>query len=260
MTASSLGQSSRRLAPSGGPFPANHPWDRNFFLLYVGLAWLGILMGFIPDIAHHVSSHARPFPLIVHFHAAVFMGWLALFSVQVLLIRTKRWQIHRKLGFAMLGVAAVMMVLGPATALIADHGEIGTPDADPAFLSIQFTDIIAFVGLLSAAVIFRNTAPVHKRLVLMATIYITDAGFARWLGGPIGNALGQSHFSMWAAAYSCTATLILGIGLYDLITRKRLHPAYLVGLAWVAAMQFTSISLYFTPAWGKLAASWIAAA
>jgi hypothetical protein len=260
MTASSSGQSSRRLAPSGNPFPANHPWDRNFFLLYVGLAWFGILMGFIPDIAHHVSSHARPFPPIVHFHAAVFMGWLALFSVQVLLIRTKRWEIHRKLGFAMLVVAAVMMVLGPATALIADHGEIGTKDADPAFLSIQFTDIVAFVGLLSAAVIFRKTAPVHKRLMLMATIYITDAGFARWLGGPISGALGHSHFAMWASAYSCTATLILGIGLYDLITRKRLHPAYLAGLAWAAAMQFAAIGLYFTPAWGKLAASWIAAA
>ena len=86
-----------------------------------------------------------------------------------------------------------MMVLGPATALIADHGKIGTPDDDPGFLAIQFTDIIAFVGLLSAAVLFRNTAPVHKRLVLMATIYITDAGFARWLGdGVDASLLGNS--------------------------------------------------------------------
>ncbi len=263
MTATSLGQTSRRPAPKifgSGPFAPNHAWDRNFYLLYVGLAWLGVLMGFVPEIVHHVSAHEKPFPPIVHVHAAVFMGWLALFSVQVLLIRTRRLGIHRRLGYAMLAWAAVMMVLGPATALIADHGKIGTPDADPGFLSIQFTDIVAFVGLLSAAVVFRDDAPAHKRLVLMSTIYITDAGFARWLGGPIGKLAGDTHFGMWASLYACTATLILGVGLYDLITRKRLHPAYLAGLAWVAAVQFTSVTLYFTPAWKALAAGWIAAA
>lgn len=258
MTASSLGQSSRRLAPP--PFAPNHPWDRNFFLLYVGLAWLGILSGFVPEIAHHVSAHEKPFPLIVHFHAVAFMGWLALFSVQVLLIRIKRPALHRKLGYAMLGLAAVMMVLGPATALIADHGKIGTPDDDPGFLAIQFTDIIAFVGLLSAAVRFRNSAPVHKRLILMATVYITDAGYARWLGGPAHSLLGDTAFSHWASAYSGTMLLFLGIGVYDLITRRRLHPAYLAGLVWVLAMEMTALGLYATPAWKTLAASWIAAA
>jgi hypothetical protein len=256
MTASSLGQSSRRLAP----FAPNHPWDRNFYLLYVGLAWLGILSGFVPEIVSHVQTHAKPFPLIVHFHAVAFMGWLALFSVQVLLIRTKRWELHRKLGFAMLGLAAVMMVLGPATALIADHGKIGTPDDDPGFLAIQFTDILAFVGLLSAATIFRDTAPVHKRLILMATIYITDAGYARWLGGPAHHLLGNTAFSSWASAYSGTMLLFLGIGLYDLVTRRRLHPAYLAGLVWVLAVEVTALSLYVTPAWKALAAGWIAAA
>jgi uncharacterized membrane protein len=256
MTASSLGQSSRRLAP----FAPNHPWDRNFFLLYVGLAWLGILSGFVPEIVHHVSAQEKPFPLIVHFHAVAFMGWLALFSVQVLLIRTKRPELHRKLGYAMLGLAAVMMVLGPATALIADHGKIGTPDDDPGFLAIQFTDIAAFVGLLSAAVLFRNKAPVHKRLVLMATIYITDAGYARWLGGAAHSVFEHTPFSHWAPAYSGTMLLFLGVGLYDLITRRRVHPAYLGGLVWVLAMEVTALSLYANPAWTKLAASWIAAA
>jgi hypothetical protein len=260
MTASSLSQSSRRLAPGRAPFAPNHPWDRNFYLLYVGLAWLGILMGFVPEIVHHVSAHEKPFPLIVHFHAAVFMGWLALFSVQVLLIRTKRWDVHRKLGFAMLGIAAIMMVLGPATALIADHGEIGTPDADPGFLAVQFTDIAAFVGLLGAGVVFRNNAPVHKRLVLMATIYITDAGFARWLGGPLHSLMSATPLSHWGPSYGGTMILFVGMGLYDLITRRRLHPAYLAGLAWVVTVEIAALALRADPAWVKLAARWIAAA
>jgi hypothetical protein len=259
MTTSNVSHLPRRLS-RGGAFPPNHPWDRNFFLIYVGLVWLGIVMGFGPEIVKHVQTHAAPFPLIVHFHAAVFMGWLALFSAQVLLIRTKRLEVHRKLGFAMIGLAAVMLVLGPATALIADHGKIGTPDADPGFLAIQFTDIAAFVGLLSAAVAFRNNAPVHKRLILMSTVYITDAGFARWLGGPVHGLLGDTPFSGWASLYAGTAVLFLGIGFYDLLTRRRLHPAYLGGLVWVVGIEVIALSLDANPGWKALAAGWIAAA
>ncbi|MBS0334656.1 MAG: hypothetical protein JSS35_17945 [Proteobacteria bacterium] len=54
--------------------------------------------------------------------------------------------------------------------------------------------------------------------------------------------------------------LILGLGVYDLITRRRLHPAYLIGLIWIVAMQATAITLYHNAAWKSLAASWIAAA
>ncbi|MBS0334657.1 MAG: hypothetical protein JSS35_17950 [Proteobacteria bacterium] len=181
MTASSLDGAAAGLGRGSGPFAPHHGWDRNFYLLIAAGAWFGILAGFGPDIARHVQTHARPFPLIVHFHAVAFMGWLVLFTVQILLIRTRRAAIHRKLGFAMIGLAGIMMVLGPATALIADHAKIGTPEADPGFLSVQFTDIVAFVGLLSAAVLFRNAAPIHKRLILLSTLYITDAGFGRWL-------------------------------------------------------------------------------
>lgn len=243
---------------TGGGFPPNHAWDRNFFLLWAALAWAGILSGFGPEIVSHLQTHAKPYPLIVHFHAAAFMGWLLLFTVQILLIRTRRVAVHRKLGFAMIGLAGIMMVLGPATALIADHAKIGTPAADPGFLSVQFTDIIAFVGLTAAAVLLRNQASAHKRLILLATIYITDAGFGRFVF-KLG-ITGADTASMWGSLYLGSTALILGAGAYDLITRKRLHPVYPPALAWVAAMQVTALALYATPAWTKLAASWIAAA
>ena len=258
MTASSLGQSSRRLAPTGAPFAPNHPWDRNVFLIYAVLAWAAILTGFGPEIVQHIRTHAKPFPLIVHFHAVAFMGWLVLFTVQILLIRSGRWAVHRTLGFAMIGLAAVMTVLGPATALIADHAKIGTPDADPGFLSIQFTDIVGFVGLTTAAVVFRKAAPIHKRLILIATVNITDAGFGRFLYKLGLN--GTDPASFWASLYLGTTILILGVGAYDLATRRRLHPAYLVALVWVFAVQALSVSLYYQPAWKALAAGWIAAA
>jgi len=248
MTASTTSSNVRRLRPDAAqPFAPNHPWDRNFFLLYAGLIWFGILAGFGPEILKHVQGHEKPYPLIVHFHAAAFMGWLALFTVQILLIRTKRVAIHRKLGLAMIGLAGLMAVVGPATALIADHAKIGTPAYDPAFVAIQFTDIIGFVGLIGAAVAFRNMAPIHKRLALLSTLSIADAGFARWLFA-LGMT-GTDLLSTWGSLYVCTTLLILGVGAYDLITRRRLHPAYIAAVAWIALIQATSMALYFSPAW-----------
>ncbi|MBV8799201.1 MAG: hypothetical protein JOY77_09620 [Alphaproteobacteria bacterium] len=64
------------------PFAPYHRWDRNFFLGYVVLIWLGILGGFVPEIAAGIAQHKPPFPLIVHVHAVVFAGWLAVLTAR----------------------------------------------------------------------------------------------------------------------------------------------------------------------------------
>ena len=56
------------------PFAPYHKWDRNFFLLLVMLIWVGILMGFGPEIVDHVTKNEPAYPLIVHFHAVAFVG------------------------------------------------------------------------------------------------------------------------------------------------------------------------------------------
>ena len=160
MTASSLAQGPSGVTRRGGSgFPANHPWDRNFFLLWAGLIWLGIVMGFGPEILQHAQGHGKPFPLIVHFHAAAFLGWLALFTGQILLIRTKRWDLHRKMGLAMVGLALVMMVLGPATALIADAIALAVMGSSQATFD-NAPCALTWVTLWPAAVAIACSAPI----------------------------------------------------------------------------------------------------
>ncbi len=72
-----------RIEWSPASFARTHSWDRNFFLLMVGLVWLGIGMGFGPEIVHRLHTHARPYPIIVHLHAVAFVGWLCLLTAQV---------------------------------------------------------------------------------------------------------------------------------------------------------------------------------
>jgi hypothetical protein len=241
-------------------FAPNHPWDRNFFLVMVALAWLGILRGFGGDIADHVQKHKPAFAAIVHVHAVVFVLWLVLFTVQILLIRSGKLALHKRLGFALVYLAGVMVLLGPATALTVQHHAIGDPHADPSFLSVQFTDMLAFTGLTAAAILLRKSPAAHKRLILLGTLYITDAGYARWLTDDLLRLLGGiSYWHFWVALYFGPDVLVILAGLYDLMTRRRLNPAYVAGAVWIFAVQMLAISLYFSAAWGGLARRIIAA-
>lgn len=233
-------------------FAADHKWDRNFFLAYVVLIWFGIVMGFGPEIVERFRHH-KPFPLIVHFHAVAFVGWLILLTAQVLLIRARRQDLHRKLGVAGAVLAATMIVLGPATAIYMQRFHFGTAESDPAFLAIQLTDILAFAGLITAAIALRSNSPAHKRLILLATLYISDAGFARFLGDGVHAVLGDGFWPFMAEAYLANDILVAGLGLYDLVTRRRLHPAYVAGVIWTAVNQLTASYLYHAPLWKSVA-------
>jgi hypothetical protein len=151
-------------------FDNNRSSDRNFFLIYVGLIWLGVCAGFVPQIIKHIQTHTPAYPLIAHFHAPVFVSWLCLLTVHVLLIRAHRPDLHRRLGAVGAVLAGLMVVLGPTTALIVDSGKFGTPGSDPSFLSVQLTDVVAFAGLVAAAIYCRNDAAAHKRLMLLSTL------------------------------------------------------------------------------------------
>jgi hypothetical protein len=233
-------------------FAPNHKWDRNFFLSYVVLIWFGIVMGFGPEIAERVAQH-KPFPIILHFHAVAFVGWLVLLSVQVLLIRAHRQDLHRRVGAAGAVLAAAMIVIGPATAIYMQRFHFGTAESDPSFLAIQLSDILAFAGLVTAAIVLRANSSAHKRLILLATLYISDAGFARFLGDAVHGALGDGFWPFVTEAYLGNDILVVGIGVYDLFTRGRLHPAYLAGVAWTAANQLMASYLYHEPAWKSVA-------
>ncbi|HEX3654110.1 MAG TPA: hypothetical protein VHU18_14915 [Rhizomicrobium sp.] len=248
-----MGAAARLGAQRRAPFAPFHKWDRNFFLIYVVLLWFGILGGFVPEIVQHIARHKPPFPLIVHAHGVVFVGWLAVLTAQILLIRRRRPDLHRRLGVAAMGIAGLMVIIGPATAFYMQRYHWGTPESDPPFLAIQLTDIIAFAGLVSAAFMLRNEAAAHKRLVLLATLYISDAGFARLFGGTVHGLVGNGFWPFFAELYLANDILIAGVGVYDLFTRKRLYPAYMAAIPWIVFWQGAAVFLYHSSAWKPVA-------
>jgi hypothetical protein len=217
--------------------------------LFTTLVWVAVLSGFGTDTFNHLSKYGLDYPLIVHFHAVAFVGYLALFTVQVALIRTARADIHRRLGIAGAALAAIMVVLGPATALVVDAGRFTASGRTPEFLAVQLSDIVAFAGFTSAGLLLRARPAAHKRLMLLGLIYISDAGFARLLNGAVAAPLALGE---WGELYLGSDLLLLALGVYDLATRARLHPAYIAGVVWMIGLQITALVLLGNPIWKAL--------
>jgi hypothetical protein len=234
-------------------FAPFHRWDRNFFLFMVALIWLGILMGFVPEIMKHVQMHRPAYPLVVHIHAVAFVSWLLLLTTQLLLIRSGRVDIHKRLGLTGLVLAPLMIVLGLATSVIVDYLHFPTPQGDAPFLAIQLADITNFGVLAIAGLLLRNTPSAHKRLIILATIFISDAGFARWWGGAIEHAVGDGFWQDWLQDYVYDLMLVAIFAAYDLITRRRLHPAFVKGALFALAVQVLAVWAYVSPWWKPLA-------
>lgn len=239
--------------PRSGGFAPSHAWDRNFFLALLVLIWLPILSGFGLDMANHIRTNEEAYPLIVHVHAMVFVGWLLLLTTQIALIRARQPALHRRLGLAGVAFIPLMTIVGLAAAWTM-HIRHYTPEAPhTAFFAIEITNMMAFVPLSVAALLRRGDASAHKRLILLATLSLTGAGFARLWDYTIGDALGNAEWAFAVQLYLGTFLLVLALGAYDLVTRKRLHPAYLAGAGWVVFNQILSVTLYFSPAWREFA-------
>jgi hypothetical protein len=234
----------------------------------VAVVWAAILSGFVYNNVRKFYAGTLTYPWIVHVHGLAFLAWLLLFTSQVSLVRRSRLATHRRLGAFGVWLAPLMVVLGLMTAIITEKLKFGTPIADARFLSVMFADMIAFGGLIAAGMLLRRSPEAHKRLMLVATLVLTDAGFGRWLSPQIGAWIGQRNFwefqtfgeGAWPfvrfqllPAY----VLIASIGIFDLVTRKRLHPAYVGAVAWCAPLHLLAGWLYFQPFWNKIALSMI---
>lgn len=226
--------------------------DRNFFLLMVALLWLGILMGFVPEIVGRVRAH-HLFPAVVYFHGAVFVSWLGLLTLQVLLIRSRRVDLHRELGMAGTALYGAMIVLGITTSVVVDYDLFGTPHSDPSFLSIQLADMLAFAVLGGLAIALRKSPDAHKRLMILATICISDAGFSRWWGSGLEKLLGDGYWGTWAQLYFSDLLLIIMVGAYDLISRRRLYSAYILGAVWGIGLELAAVWMYLSAWWKPVA-------
>lgn len=115
---------------------------------------------------------SQSLPPLVHVHAVLFSGWVALLVVQAALVSLGRVSAHRRLGRAGVGLMAVMILTGLATAVrgARDGWNPGGPYPDAlSFMFVGIADIVVFAGLTGTGLARRSRPDVHKRLMLLGT-------------------------------------------------------------------------------------------
>jgi hypothetical protein len=100
--------------------------------------------------------------------------------------------------------------------------------------------------LVGTAIYFRNRPDWHKRFMLSATILLLGAPMFRFVIRLIG--------SSDMARVSIVSTLLvdaffLPCFAYDLLTRRRVHPAYLIALVLIVTDQVAQVTVVSWAPW-----------
>jgi hypothetical protein len=195
-----------------------------------------------PFVAHRPTvSGATGLSALAIVHGVLFSAWVVLFIVQTALVASHRVSVHRRLGVAGAGLAAAMVLVGISTAIASAARGGAPPGVDPlTFLAVPLFDMVVFPIFVVAAVLKRRDREAHKRLMLLAYITIIVAAVARWPG-----VLPYGPFVFFGLGF---VFLLLGI-VYDLVTRRRVHPVYMWGGALLVASVPVRLVISGTEAW-----------
>jgi hypothetical protein len=224
--------------------------DRKIYAVWIGAVWVAILAGFGLDFARYLEE-APPPPFILHAHAAVFVVWLGLVSLQILWVEIGKLRWHKQLGWLTVAVSALMVPLGLVAALVDQVRQVTHSDYAPQFLALEFEEMIAFSVFMTAGIIYRRNPAAHKRLMLLSAVAISDAGFARiWLMGFKTEVPGL--FGWWLQYFWGIFLILVAMGAWDLWRRRRIHPAVLFGAALLWTGEIITTILNFSPTWRGL--------
>jgi hypothetical protein len=191
------------------------------------VALLVVAAGFTRSV-HGAVTGSAPLTPLVHLHAAVFLAWVVLYLVQTTLVATSRTAVHRRLGYAAVGLAVMMVGVGYQTAVVAarrGYDPVFEGPRDPlGNLVHTLGDVLSFTVLVALGLGYRRRPEVHKRLMLLATVGpMLNAPLIHFYLGLPGL---PGRLPMFLA--SMAALLFTG-AVYDRLTLGRFHPVTLWG-------------------------------
>ena len=228
--------------------------DRYFYGTLAGILGLLVFAGFGRTYYLKFLFATPPLPsLVVHAHGVVMTGWVVLFLVQVGLVSARRVRVHQRLGYAGIGLAVLVIVIGVWTALgAARHGSTSTPTgfSQPTFSIVPLGDMLLFTLFFSGAVYFRRTPRRHKGLMFLTVVNFLPPAIGR-----LPLTLVQAHpvlFGLGVPAGLALAGLAV-----DTWRHRHMDRLLLAAVLFFVASFPIRIALMATPAWAR-ASAWLA--
>lgn len=223
--------------PLPGMMGRNGLIDRYFYFFLSLVVAAVIAAGFSRTVDQGLIHAVPRRPVLLWLHGAAFTGWVVFFILQSGLVRIRKVSLHRTLGWFGAGLGALMVVLGFVVSVVMGRFDaLVMHQPDPAFLSITFYDMFAFGTLLALAILWRSKPELHRRLLVLATCGLLDAGFGRY-----------RVVMDYNVFYLCVdAVILLGVA-RDLMVDKRVHKVYLYALPALLVGQNLAIYLWRHP-------------
>jgi FtsH-binding integral membrane protein len=173
-------------------------------------------------------------------HGLLATSWLILFAVQTVLIGRKQLRLHKAIGKAAYPIYFANIATGVFVGFLgARYGFHAVPFDSITFSALPWMVILAFAVLGWAGLKERRDPQRHKRLMLLATIALADAGIARVT-------LLHALLPPWMSA---TALLLIPLVGWDLATLRRLHRTTILGGLLVAAAVLLAVPVGSSEPW-----------
>jgi hypothetical protein len=206
----------------------------SFFLWMAGLLLSVVLAGFAPTLYARAFFDVPPMPFYLHVHGAILTAWFVWLFGQTVLARAGRIDLHRQLGIAGAMLAGMVVLAGLMAqldkeprirALGQDMGARLVPDSGIFWTNIG--TLALFLGFVAAAIALRRRAATHKRLMLLASVSIIGPALGRVARWPLWNTGDLTSYAVLERTFPIggIAFFMIALVIYDLITRKRIHPA-----------------------------------
>lgn len=223
------------------PAPRSGAGDLRFYRVLITAMAAALVAGFVVQLAMGRSSFGAP--PVVHLHALVFMGWVAIVVAQAWLVAGGRTGLHRALGGLALAWLLAMLIVGPLVTVAAvQTGRVPfffQPQylllADPAML-------FGAAGLVIAAVALRKDRNWHPRLQIGAFMMLMGPGIGRIIPMPL----------LGAHAFEIASVIPVIFPLIGMARDKRVHgkahPAWAGSIALLAVLLIAVRLVAYSPA------------
>ena len=202
-------------------------FDRKLFIAAAIGFPLIVLVGYFKSYyGSTFFADSRPVAnALVHAHGLVMSAWVLYFVAQVALIRTKNVKLHMTMGLAGVALAALVVVVGMATAYDAQLVRgAAPPGVNPhAFFIFPVSDMSLFVVLFAAAIYYRKKSMEHKSLMLLTAINFLPAALFRL---PV---VSPENMVWWA--FGAPALLTIAILAFHTWKHRKLNRVFASGAA-----------------------------
>jgi len=246
-----------------GGVTASRAGTRSFYVWMAGACTSIAFAGFAPTYWLQLPAGTFVGSPLLHLHGLLFSAWPVFLLLQTTFVVRGRVARHRAWGLLGISLATAMVLVGFAVAndVLVARLAAGFGDRARAF-HIASTSMITLFGVfVFAAIAYVKHPEIHKRLMLLATASMMPPAIARLffaatvgIGPGLRPGLGPPRTveSVMAPALIADALILAGV-IYDMRTRGRPHPAYLIGGAVMLAVQVLRVPVSTTPWWYAVA-------